>query len=198
MMDTFVKPSQNVRMSDADVPTVRAILRGRSVAIIGNAASLCALDKGREIDAHEVVIRMNRGIPPSATSHGRRTDVLAFSLYAKVAGLLPIFGAAVLVHMSPKRRDLTPADRCEFYPLAWWDELAAQLGARPSTGAMVADLVRRSGPRDVRLFGFDGYRSGSFYLERPHVGPHDYIAEAAFLEAVAEEHGWNVSSHSAG
>jgi hypothetical protein len=167
------------------------MIAGKTVAIVGNATSLCALSHGAQIDQFDIVIRMNRGRSPALSSHGKRTDILAFSIYSAISDIGNSFGARALVHMSPRRRDRSHPDAA-FYPLDWWAPLAQTLGARPSTGAMVADLVHRLAPATATLFGFDGYRSSSFYLDAPHVGPHDYLAESAFLRTLVARTGWAV------
>ncbi|WP_286789889.1 glycosyltransferase family 29 protein, partial [Thioclava sp. UBA3469] len=52
-------------------------LAGKSVALVGNARALAEGQAGAAIDAHDVVIRINRAPMPSAESHGTRTDWLA-------------------------------------------------------------------------------------------------------------------------
>lgn len=59
---------------------------GKSIAVIGNAKSLFNKNYGKEIDSHDVVIRINKGIEVCANSklilsHGKKVDIWCFNLY---------------------------------------------------------------------------------------------------------------------
>jgi hypothetical protein len=57
---------------------LREIVDGKSVALVGNAVSLANANKGVEIDMHDVVIRMNLGIPSViGTLSGNRLELTA-------------------------------------------------------------------------------------------------------------------------
>lgn len=170
---------------------------GRTVAVVGNASSLLALDHGGAIDAHALVVRMNRGLPMAPASQGRRTSILAFSTFAKVADIIPAFDADHLVWMSPKRRDEAAAlgalsAGVRFYDLSRWRRLSDRLGARPSVGAMVLDLMDQHAPGKVTIYGFDFKQSPTFYTPKDHIGPHDYRAEKLFCEALVSLRGWSL------
>jgi len=169
---------------------------GRSVSVVGNAASLLARDHGAAIDARDVVMRMNRALPTDPRSQGLRTDVLAFSTFHFVADIHARFGACELLWMSPKRRAGAARsgmpDGVAFYDLGRWEALHARLGARPSVGAMVLDWLSAGGPREVVIFGFDFKRTLTAYQAQQHVGPHDYAAEEAFCETLVARHGWHL------
>ncbi|WP_317616407.1 glycosyltransferase family 29 protein [Paracoccus mutanolyticus] len=63
-------------------------LRGKSVALVGNARALAQGAQGPAIDAAQVVIRINRAPMPGLQSHGTRPVwlALAFRLGAGAAG----------------------------------------------------------------------------------------------------------------
>ena len=54
---------------------VKAFLKGKSVAIVGNAKSLFNELYGEEIDHHDVVIRFTHGYITKPESQGTKTDV---------------------------------------------------------------------------------------------------------------------------
>ncbi|NRQ14614.1 glycosyltransferase family 29 protein [Ensifer sesbaniae] len=165
----------------------------RSIAIVGNAASLLDANHGLEIDDHEVIIRMNRGLPTNPEKQGRRTSILAFSVFPQIADIYDQFGADKLIWMSPKLRDEAPGDlELEFYSLERWETLHSKLGARPSVGAMVLDYVSTFGSQSVNIYGFDFKRTTSTYLEAPHIGPHNYQAEEAFCLSIVNERNWRI------
>jgi hypothetical protein len=165
-----------------------AELDGRSVAVVGNARSLAATRLGNRIDAADLVIRINGAPLPSAESHGQRTDWLAVSVPPE-AGLLAARAPRRLLWMTRKRKRLpfALAQRPGYYMhrRAEAQALADRLGAPPTTGLMLIDLLARSAAREVRLYGFDFFASLSLSGRRTAAQvPHDFAAERAFVEAL--------------
>jgi hypothetical protein len=167
-----------------------ALLADRTIALVGNAASLSATCHGASIDAHDIVIRMNAAPLPSEVSHGARTTVIATSIVLK-AEVVKTRGAAQVFMMSPEptyvpgwlknRRDLF------IYPKFRHVALMDELGARPTTGMMVVDLLRRSPCAKVNLYGFDFFSSASLSNARtPKSSPHDFIAEKTFVTGLLQ------------
>jgi hypothetical protein len=172
----------------ADSEVVNADLRGRTVALVGNARSLSETDHGAAIDSAELVIRINRAPLPSVTSHGRRTDWLATSMSVttrRFAELSP----TRLLWMAPHRKRLSwrlaHSPGFYLYPAAGHAALLAALGARPSTGIMVLDLLRASSARRIDIFGFDFFVSLSLSGHRDASQvPHDFDRERDWVEAL--------------
>ncbi len=160
-------------------------LSNKKIAVVGNASALLRHEFGPAIDAHDIVVRMNRGVPHDASSQGTRTDLLVFSVFPLVSRVYRSFGASAFMWMSPSRRDeITPAMRTpsnmKFYDLDRWQALSGVLGSRPSVGAMTLDFLTTVDAGEVSIFGFDFKRSGTNYESRQHIGPHDYAAEERF------------------
>jgi hypothetical protein len=166
---------------------------GRSVALVGNARSLSTLSLGQEIDSCELVIRMNTAPNQKTGSHGARTSWIASSTLLSPRRLQAL-NPERLIWMSPRRRALVLLAYgtllpMSFYPSDWWQVLAAKLGgARPSTGAMVIDLiVRLGGFSELRLFGFDFFQSGSLsqrgLTSQP---PHDFAREQEYVSELLQ------------
>ncbi|MBW0158661.1 glycosyltransferase family 29 protein [Sedimentimonas flavescens] len=159
-----------------------ATLAGKRVALIGNARALAETDCGAEIDGADLVIRINRAPMPSPRSHGTRTDWLALATRLSAADRARI-GPARYLWMSPKRKrlDWSTATSPGFYlhPLADYARLHAALGAPPTTGAMMIDLIARSSMSSLTLFGFDFFASLSLSGRRTaEQVPHDFTSEA--------------------
>lgn len=135
-------------------------LAGKTVALVGNARALTA--GGAQIDAADLVIRINRAPMPSAQSHGTRTDLLALATALPLADLIRLRPGRLL-WMSPKRKRLSWATARSpgFYlhPLEDIARLAAALGAPPTTGLMMIDLLSRSQAARIDLWGFDFFAS---------------------------------------
>lgn len=174
LMDLSVP--QPVLLSDFD---------GRNVALVGNARGLSDASLGREIDARDVIIRINRAPMPDPVSHGRRTDMLALATSIDSETLDRLDPVRVL-WMSHKRKRLPwkIASRPGFYlhPLADYMRLKEELGAPPTTGAMMIDLLHRSKAARIDLFGFDFFASLSLSGRRgADQVPHDFTSEAAWV-----------------
>lgn len=168
--------------------TLLADLRGKRVALVGNARALAETAHGPAIDAQDVVIRINRAPMPDARSHGTRTDWLALATSlpeADRARLKP--GRILWMSHKRKRLDWRTATSPGFYlhPRAEYDRLKATLGAQPTTGIMLIDLLARSGLSCLTLYGFDFFASLSLSGSRTaEKVPHDFAAEAGFVEAL--------------
>ena len=158
------------------------------IALVGNARSLCDTTFGAEIDAANTVIRINRAPMPAATSHGTRTDALALATSID-AETLSRLNPALILWMSHKRKRLpwAVASHPGFVlpPLADFDRLKAALGAPPTTGLMMIDLLSQTPAPKVSLYGFDFFASTSLTGSRTAAQvPHDFAAERAFTLAL--------------
>ncbi|AXC51109.1 hypothetical protein DRW48_05940 [Paracoccus suum] len=165
-------------------------LNGKHVALIGNARALAEGQQGAEIDAHDLVIRINRAPMPAAASHGTRTDWLALGI-----GLPPEDRARLAprrtLYMAAKRKrlDWATATSPGFYlhPRYQIEGLARALRAKPTTGAMLIELCLRAELKTLDLYGFDFFASRSLSGRRSAEDvPHDFGAEAAWVAARAE------------
>ena len=170
-----------------------AELEGRRVALVGNARSLSERREGAAIDGADLVIRLNAAPLPSPASHGTRTDWMAVSVPVDDA-VIGARGPRRVLWMTPKRKRLPwrIARRPGFAlaPAGWNARLARELGARPTTGLMVIDLLARSGAQGVRLHGFDFFASLSLSGGRAAKDvPHDFGAEKAWVERLVERDG---------
>lgn len=161
-------------------------LRGRTVALVGNARALAETSHGAEIDAADLVIRINRAPMPAAESHGTRTDWLALATRLNDGDRTRIAPKRVL-WMSPKRKrlDWKTATGPGFYlhPLADYHHLRDALDAPPTTGAMMIDLIAHAAIARLSLYGFDFFASLSLSGSRTaDQVPHDFDAEAEWAE----------------
>lgn len=177
---------------------------GRTVSVVGNAASLLASRHGELIDSG-CVLRMNAGVPVDQTAQGRNVDIHCFSArpnldrnmqQARRRWLLrpssSYFDRALSIWMSPQLREQCEDSGQLFYPLALFNQLADELGAPPSVGAMALHMLFCLTEAEVRVFGFDFKESPSFYRKRDNKGPHDWAAERRLLSALVQERRWTV------
>ena len=184
-------PLAALSIAEADL---LARVAGKSVALVGNARSLADGAEGAAIDAAEIVVRINRAPMPAARSHGTRTDWLALATSLSAADLARI-GPDLVLWMSPKRKRLpwgvaSRAGRFYLHPIPRIAALADRLGAPPTTGLMMIDLLMRSDLTRLTLHGFDFFASLSLSgRRRAEQVPHDFAAERAFVEDLAARDG---------
>ena len=169
---------------------ILADLAGKRIALIGNARALTESEHGAEIDAADLVIRINRAPMPAATSHGTRTDWLGLAVRLGDADRTRLAPRRIL-WMSPKRKrlDWQTATSPGFYlhPLADYQALKDRLGAPPTTGAMMIDLIARSNMARLDLYGFDFFASLSLSGRRSaEQVPHDFSGEAAWVAGLMQ------------
>ena len=160
-------------------------LADKRVALVGNARALAETDHGARIDAADLVIRINRAPMPSGLSHGSRTDWLGLAVRLGDADRARIAPTRIL-WMSPKRKrlDWRTATSPGFYlhPLGDYAGLRDRLGAPPTTGAMLIDLLARSRMARLDLYGFDFFASLSLPGRRnAEQVPHDFSGESAWV-----------------
>ncbi|MBC9246321.1 glycosyltransferase family 29 protein [Paracoccus sp. 11-3] len=175
----------SLSVSQADL---LASLQGKSVALVGNARALSQTDHGADIDAADVVIRINRAPRPDARSHGTRTDWLALAVRLSDEDLDQIAPDRIL-WMSPKRKRLryriATGDGFYLHPLSEYEALKDRLAAPPTTGAMMIDLLLQSDLSKLTLYGFDFFASQSLSGSRTAAQvPHDFSAEASWVQDV--------------
>ncbi|KGJ05671.1 Glycosyltransferase family 29 (sialyltransferase) [Paracoccus halophilus] len=166
-----------------------AELAGKRIALIGNARALAQDQLGTEIDEADLVIRINRAPMPAATSHGTRTDWLALAVRLGGQDRQHLAPRRIL-WLSPKRKrlDWQIATSPGFYlhPQTDYRALKAQLGAPPTTGVMMIDLIARSDMARLELYGFDFFASLSLSGSRTaEQVPHDFSGESAWVNRLA-------------
>lgn len=159
--------------------------RDKSVALIGNAQSLFDRQHGHDIDAHDVVCRLNRGIIiQDAKSQGQRTDVWAIGLPKFVTDILDTATYGFLMHVSFKGRQ-QPDPRVDYYlPLDFISQLVSDLDhPKPSTGLAMIAAISHCAPRCLSLYGFDWKQTPTWYFKEGRYQPHDWQREKTFVQA---------------
>lgn len=185
---------------------IQDLCQGKSIAIVGNAESLHSMHKAVEIDAHDIVIRMNKGVmadPEVLSRHlGFKCSIYAFSGAGYVNEQEHHTQAPDLsVWMTTRKREKAPA-HVAFFPEDMWNSLQkdlAELGnseaekeIRPSTGLMVIYMILKGvGYRNVDIYGFDFWQTKTFY-NRKTISPRRSIqpsAEKLLIDKLLAEHG---------
>jgi hypothetical protein len=152
-------------------------VRGLSVAVVGRAASLAGSGNGAEIDAADVVVRVNWALPLEGAPEdiGTRTDLVYYC-----GGCHGQRDAAKTHGVAAMPVDKALRSRIARYPKL----------VRATTGVVAVFDALRSGAREVRAFGFDFYRSGYVSPAPPWDGKkvatwrHDAAEDRRILQAL--------------
>lgn len=168
---------------------LHAKIAGKKVALIGNARALSQSACGAMIDACDLVIRLNDAPLPATISHGSRTDWIAAAKTLK-AETLAARAPDTILWMPQKRKRLSydMVAHQDFYlnnPVHN-RRLFETLGAPPTVGMMLVDLLHRSDASAINLFGFDFFISRSLSGRRSAAEvPHDFAAEKKLLQEIS-------------
>ena len=158
-----------------EIKPVKNFIKGKSVAIVGNAKSIFDGHFGAEIDSHDVVIRFNKGFITDKKSQGSKTDIV---ILACELGLdeKASYKAMFYVNRSRKTRcgDLTISDKDRLL-------FREKLGAQASTGFIAVDLCLNSEAKKIDLYGFDFEKTPTFYNPEGYKTKHDYAKEKEIM-----------------
>ena len=154
-----------------EIRQVKKFIKGKSVAIVGNAKSIFDKKDGKKIDAHDLVVRFNRGFVINKEAQGKRTDILLVACELNLDEKAS-YKAWFSINRSKNTKcgDLTISDRPR-------DALRALVGKQPTTGLMAIDLCLEASAKSIDLFGFDFEKTPTFYNPEGYITPHDYNAE---------------------
>ena len=147
-------------------------IRGKSVAIVGNAKSLFSTKYGKEIDSHEVIIRFNKGFIYDKNAQGTKTDILILACILRDDERRGFHAKYVInrskSYQNPVRFTISNEDRARLKNI---------LGSQPSTGFMAIDMCLYAEAKSIDLYGFDWEDTPTFYNPANYQTQHDYPKE---------------------
>jgi hypothetical protein len=165
---------------------------GKSVAVVGNAMYLFEKQYGREIDAHDVVVRLNKAAMlytrmDAKTSHGTKTNIWMFWSAAEYKQHFTGVKAKKM-HMGHQGR--TPSNIGlvdHVYPSSLYDELKKKSGkySNPTTGLMALDYIISCNPKNISIYGYDWKDTPTFTdpeRKKDPKCPHDYDTERKYCK----------------
>ena len=154
---------------------IRKFLKGKSVAIVGNAKSIFETKHGKDIDRHDVVIRFNKGFITAPEDQGTRTDILILACELNLDEKSS-FKAKYYVNRSSKTT-------CGDYTISneYRAGLKKIIGKQPSSGYMAINLCLECGCK-VHLYGFDWGKTPTYYNPEGYVTRHDYDKEEELVQ----------------
>lgn len=151
-----------------ELNVIKEYLKGKSVAIVGNARSIFDKNKGNEIDNHDIVIRFNKGYIITPLAQGKRTNILLCSCDVDLSR----FNAKYVINRSKNTTigNITISQQER-------RRLKNILGYQPSTGFMAIDVCLHSGVKSIDLYGFDFGKTDTYYNPSGYETQHCYSIE---------------------
>ena len=168
------------------------LIKNKKVAVVGPAQYMLSSKMGEEIDSHDIVIRLNRGIELTKeffVDLGRRTDILYSCLIEKPANAGNL-NAKELKDDYKVKCICTPtestfegiATETKFHYLvnkktveeinkllpiriidhSFHNDLAKKIRCRPNTGFISIYDILRYSPKSLSIYGFSFYLDGFF------------------------------------
>ena len=164
---------------------------GKTIAVIGNAQSLFKKNYGEEIDSHDVVIRINRGIQTcfdnkAILSHGIKLNVWTFNMYRS----LETFDNLAKTKISQTYKkiqmfyEINNKNFDDCLPKDYHIEIAKEFqNKKVTTGLRTLHLVSKFNTKQVSVYGFDWKETPTFYNNRAKIQDnidHDYAKEKQY------------------
>lgn len=155
---------------------------GKTVAVVGNAASLIQQNYGKEIDQAEVVVRINRGgyrFTEFSSQMGARLDVWCMQNAKQNHAFFHKPHTRNVRKMQMDTIDVSP-QFIETVDLVFSSEdrkqLDGNLPKKSSTGLRVLYYISKQNPKKVSVYGFDWKKSYSWHERRKCIA-HNFEAE---------------------
>jgi hypothetical protein len=160
----------------------------KSVALVGNAMSLFDLEYGEEIEAHDVVVRLNNAAMlvdrfDSEKSHGKRTDIWIFWSANEYYRYFEKRTKIKKMHAGHQHRNGNLIKLVDFvYPTELYEPLKLKAGPlkNPTTGFISIDYILHCNPSKLSVYGFDWKKTPTYTdpnRKKEKMCPHNYEVE---------------------
>ena len=162
---------------------IASLISCQSVAVVGNAKSLLTTTFGSDIDAHDIIIRLNKGFVTLPSAQGTRTDMVGLTPELSEDETIARFEPSYFLMLIPKMRHyrLFGKDAVRntlFYKFRYWLADRNLIGRRPSSGFMaISWMVRLGQAKSITLYGFDFGATPTYYNPVGYKTPHNYDRE---------------------
>lgn len=178
---------------------LKSLCDGKNIAIVGNAESLMDKTFANEIDSHDIVIRINKGVLLTSDmmnkSHGKKCDIYTVSGVGCVDVNLHTTTMPKLSYwMTTYKREDAP-EKYHFFPEEMWNKLQEDLRTesdfevRPSTGLMtIYMIINATKYANLDIYGFDFWQTKTFYnATRKWAKAHTPSLEKVLVEKILQE-----------
>lgn len=152
---------------------VKDFIKGKRVAIVGNAESIFSKNNGEKIDSFDVVIRFNKGFITIPKSQGTKTNILimACELTEKER---ESYNAKFYINRMKRFENPTPLHFLNTDIITIGKEIT---NARVSSGFIAINLCAEAQAKSIDLFGFDWEATPTFYNPKDYKTLHNYSDE---------------------
>lgn len=157
-------------------------IKGKSVAIVGNARSIFSKKNGEKIDNHDFIIRFNKGFICDEKSQGKRTDLLLLAC-EPTPEEIDLYNARFVCNRSKHYHNRTKYTITNTQRQIMKDTI----GKQPSTGFMAVDICLNFGAKSIDLFGFDFEATPTYYNPVGYVTQHDYSKEEEIIKGYEKQ-----------
>ena len=171
-----------------EIRPILEYIKGKTVAIVGNASSIFDKKYGQEIDDHDIIIRFNRGFITKPESQGSKTSIVILATELNIDEKAS-FKAMYYVNHSKNTQsgDYTIGNAMRARLKSW-------LGKQPSSGFMAIDICREAKAKSVDIYGFDK-NVPTFYNPDGYITQHNYDMEDIIIKDL-ERKLWTLNSTS--
>jgi hypothetical protein len=145
---------------------MRELIENKRVAIVGNAQSLFDHDHGTEIDSHDTVCRLNRGIQiVNPIAQGSKTDIWGYGDYSLIKNCMDDSSCKNTIHLSRFRLQPLTSPKTRYYvDLNELSDLESTLTwSFPSSGLIILFYILNRNPISTTVYGFDNFASLSAF-----------------------------------
>lgn len=158
--------NRNANMSYANAISFEDLVKGKTVAVVGNAKSLEQSQFGDCIDQHDIVIRFNRALehPINCQSHGSKTDVWVMWRAGEYKNIISLYKNKKMIQAAYFLD--CESDQIEVAPQAVYTDLFAQIGKDPSSGLVILEWLNRLDPKSVDVYGFDWKKTPTIHADK--------------------------------
>ena len=159
------------------IQTVLDYIKGKNVAIVGNAKSIFDHKFGSDIDKADIVIRFNKGFILNKESQGTKTDILMLACDLDNESV-DSYNAKIVISRSNKYQNkhdyiLDSKDR---------EVLRNKIYINtPTTGFIATDICMTANAKSITLYGFDFEKTPTFYNPQGYKTPHHYRKEEELI-----------------
>lgn len=183
---------------------IKHYLKGKRIALVGNAQSLFDASYGEIIEQHDVVCRINKGFTNvgKATERfiGKRTDVLFVNLFKTLERSISLYRLSPVLRNTDFIFQMNDTDdvvdKEQKINNGMLLDLKAELGSNPSTGMRcLYFLCSETMMISCNVFGFDWKETPSVHSmnrKDPSLSNHDFANEKTFARNIfASDHRFN-------
>lgn len=173
---------------------LKRLVRGKRVAVVGNACSILGTGNGKEIDNHDCIIRFNHGVPSKHPEDTGKKTTMVFLATTLSPAEIKDFGGAYLVSRSNLCKNkchyyLFSFDRCSFQneaTQACRDAMGPGKYSQASTGFIAVQFALAAGAKSIDLYGFDFFKTDTWHHDKPEKMLHNGDKESEKLTELAD------------